>query len=566
MPIEYAGYVPSETRVNWEGLTDEFAKKTTDVIKARQGERQALDQIAIDNSKTISDQELGKTQTVNDFIVKSGFKSKDFIANANKELKAGRITPEQYRRTMNNISSNWGTLAGSAKTYDTRRQEILKRQQQDPEGNIAGSSYEIELQRINEEALDMQNNNLHIGTDGTMYLGKVDPKTGIIAGELNDVRSLNIPENIMANRVNVNKESNEGIEGWGDFARFTDLGGGADITVEGVYHNPDYKLARQYLVEKIASDSDPRRQLSVLADNGGLIPEYYFTDEEKKSKKQALIDQLAKTKSEAGLDPPTKAELDAIELNMVKQVRKPNGVIDPELTKEQQIEAKKIASNNIDVVVENKITGHGKEDRYHAPIKSNDDGSGSGIKGMPRTYADYQTIQRAIKTGDVSILNGASLGGITYKRNANGSLSSYRKKGTWVNGKVLTEDVPINNNITNGLDIANDIIKPYRGYSAHDRYELQKGWENEDNPESIVTSEERTQTHEDAHDWTPTQYAYVYKLMKANGVSKDKSGTILKLIDENPNMGHSELIKKYKSGKLKLRGNTGKKTDSLGIL
>ena len=397
----------------------------------------------------------------------------------------------------------------------------------------------------------MKNNDLHIGTDGTMYLGKVDPKTGEIIGQLNDVRSLNVPENIMANRVNVNKESNAGVEGWGDFARFTDLGGGADITVEGVYHNPDYKLARQYLVEKIAPDSDPRRQLSVLADNGGLVPEYYFTDKEKESKKQALINQLAKTKSEAGLDPPTRAELDAIELNMVKQVRGGNGIINPELTKEQQAEAKKLASNNIDVVVENKITGHGKEDRYHAPSSSGSGGDGGNIK-KELGYETYLSIKRAFDTSDGDILNALVPDGkFSFKWNKNTKLFDVSQEYSLNDrGDKVYSKRPVAS-VKNAVDLST-YIYPEKSEWGDQREQFRK-------QKDLAISENAVKYNTPGEEkfWTDKKLQVVSDGMKKYKVDTKHKEEIKALIKANPTKSAYAIIKNFKPGK---------KTDSLEIL
>ena len=86
MAIEYAGYVPTTKQVNWESLTDKFAEKVETSISARKEERKALDQIAFDNQNLINKQELGKTQALNEFVTKEGFKGKTFINDLNKDL------------------------------------------------------------------------------------------------------------------------------------------------------------------------------------------------------------------------------------------------------------------------------------------------------------------------------------------------------------------------------------------------------------------------------------------------------------------------------------------------
>jgi hypothetical protein len=48
----------------------------------------------------------------------------------NKQLKAGIIKPLEYRNKVNNLMSNWSTLAKTAKTFDQQMQETIKLQQE----------------------------------------------------------------------------------------------------------------------------------------------------------------------------------------------------------------------------------------------------------------------------------------------------------------------------------------------------------------------------------------------------------------------------------------------------
>ena len=564
MPIEYAGYIPSSTRVNWEGLTDKFAEKTTNVIKARQGERQALDQIAIDNEKMINEQELTKTQTVSDFLIKSGFTAKYFNSNQNKELKAGRITPEEYRRSMNNLTSNWGVLASSAKTYDTKRQEILARQEVNKEtGKIPASEFELELQRNYEEMLDMSNNKLHIANNGNVMLGKVDPKTGEIIGELQDVRSLNIPENILANRVDVNTSVKTFTDGWKANKIFKDLGHGGELTIEDIRQNaPEFDLAVNYLAKQISGT--PRQALSLLIDNGPVTSaNYFYKDEDRESLKAKAIAQLAKDKSEAGMSPPTQEELDAIDLSMIKLVKGADGVINPELTEKQNKAAIDRVRNEVEIQFPHKEDGKAKQDWYHAPATSNNDNDGweSGIKGMPRTYADYQMIDRAIATGNASVLNQNSIHGYIYRRNSNGSISVTVPKGAWFNGDLVTKDRDLGP-VVNGIDLANDMIKSFKGYSGRDRYELMKGWHNEDNPEAIVSNDDRTFVANASYNWLPEKgkttgpKTKLANAMVKNGISNTRWKEAVAIVEANPNTSFDVLMKRLKAGKTKQKSTS----------
>ena len=406
MAIEYAGYIPATNQVNWESLTDKFASKVETAITARKEERISLDKIAADNEKMIKEQQLGKTEALNEFITKEGFKGKNFINNLNKELKLGHITPQQYKVAMNNVTENWGVLASSAKTYDDRRQAIYDRQQQDKDGNIAGSKYEVELQKLNEEALDLANNSTQWTSNGNLYLGKTD-KEGKLVGELNDVRSLNKLENILVNRVNVNKNVTTFTNEWKANKKFQDIGKEGSRTTEDIRLKPEFKLATLYLAESIAPDSDPRRQISVLVDNGVIEdPEYYFKDGERQSKIDEKIAKLAEYKSATGLDPPTDDEIADIELSLVKLVKKPNGVTDPELTPKQQKAVKDRIISEVELQFASEETGKAQG----VPTVRSESSSPYTKTKNPETlgYQTYLNIKKAIDTSDAEKLNAMS--------------------------------------------------------------------------------------------------------------------------------------------------------------
>jgi Cu/Ag efflux protein CusF len=553
MPIEYAGYVPSETRVNWEGLTDEFAKKTTDVIKARQGERQALDQIAIENNKMINEQELGKTQTVNDFLVKSGFDVKYGINDLNKELKAGRITPEEYRRSMNNITSNWGIFANSAKTYDTKRQEILARQEVNKEtGKIPASQFELELQKNYEETLDMANNKLHLAKNGNMMLGKVDPKTGEIIGQLQDVRSLNIPENIMANRVDVNTSVKTFTDEWKANKVFKDLGRGGELTIEDIRLNaPEFDLAVTYLAKQISGT--PRQALSLLIDNGPVsYPNYFYKDEDRESIKAEAIAQLAKDKAKSGMPPPTKEELDGIDLSMIKLKKGADGVINPELTEKQNEAATNRVKNEVEMQFPTKEDGKAKQDWYHAPA-SRDGGDGDGSGSTKKLgYETYLSIKRAFDTSDGDILNALVPDGkFSFKWNNNTKLFDVSQEYSLNDrGDKVYSKRPVAS-VKNAVDLST-YIYPEKSEWGDQRQQFAKQKELAISENAVTYS-----TPGEEKFWTDKKLQVVSDGMKKYKVNAKYKEEIKALIKANPTKSAYGIIKDFKPGK---------KTDSLGIL
>ena len=54
MAIEYAGFVPTETRINWADLTEDLAGKVYQIGEKREKAKAELDQIAADNQAMLN--------------------------------------------------------------------------------------------------------------------------------------------------------------------------------------------------------------------------------------------------------------------------------------------------------------------------------------------------------------------------------------------------------------------------------------------------------------------------------------------------------------------------------
>ena len=547
MAIEYAGYVPTTKQVNWESLTDRFAEKVETSISARKEERISLDKIAADNEKMIKEQQLGKSEAFNEFVTREGFKGKNFINNLNKELKLGHITPQQYKVAMNNVTENWGVLANSAKTYDDRRQAIFARQQADKDGNIAGSSYEVELQKLNEEALDLPNNSTQWTGNGNLYLGKTD-KDGKLVGELNDIRSLNTPENIFVNRVDVNKNVTTFTNEWKANKSFQDVGKEGSRTIEDIRLKPEFKLATLYLAESIKSS--PTAALSILVDNGVIKdPEYYFKDEDRQSIIEAKTAKLAEFKSATGLDPPTKEEIADIELSLIKLVKKPNGVTDPELTANQGQAATDKIILEAEMQMASEETGKAQDvPAVRAPrTPSGDKGDEARANFGDQTYLQ---MKRSIDNSDHDQLNTLS-----YKQrysfewnNEKGVYDiyerySYNDQGEKVWGREF---------LANGKtveDLAPFVYPPTSkvGDPLEQVY-VQKQNAKKRGAVTFETPGEKKKVYP----WTPAKHTYVKKLMVTNKIDQTYKNIIEAAQEKYPNNSTQELIDDLiKQGRIK---------------
>lgn len=396
MAIEYAGFVPTQP-INWAELAGDLAGKVYQIGEERQKKREELDKIAADNQKLLNSWEPGKNQTLNQLVLRGADQGRTLIKQWNDQLKRGEISPTDYRNKMNNLSEYWGVLANSAKNYDARYLEIVKRQQ---EGTA--SDFEIEMYNMFGNMSNLSDMTTQFDNDGRVYMAKTDPKTGQIVGDIYDVRSMNIPDNIYANKVKVNEQVNNLIKDWEPKTIFKDLGRGGELNIESVKKQDQYKVMVERVVNTVAPDSNPRAQVSVLVDNG-VIPaaEYYRTKDEYDAKRNAAIQREVQIKQQAGLKDInlTKDELAEIELSLIQVTQDRGGLIIPVLNEQQRNAAKDRARGEIDIQLAEKITG--------SPQQRWTGGGGnvtSGTTPKPKQYNQYAEMADAWNSGNVQKL------------------------------------------------------------------------------------------------------------------------------------------------------------------
>jgi hypothetical protein len=395
MAIEYAGFVPTQA-INWADLTEDLAGKVYQVGEERQKKREELDKIAADNQAMLNAWQPGKNQTFNQAVLRGADQGRVLIKQWNDDLKAGLISPTDYKNKMNNMKEYWGILAQTAKTYDDRYLEIVKRQTPDENGKIQASSFEIDMFDDLAQMSDLSKSATQWDNDGRLYMANTDPNNGKIKGNIYDVRTVNLPDNIIANRVYVDESVNDIVKNWEPKTIFKDLGKGGELNIESVKQQDAYKIMVENVVNTVAPDNNPRAQISVLADNGVITPYYYKTDQEYKSKRQEELNKLKQLKIDAGVKDtePTKLELDEIELSLVRKVQDRNGLFMPVLTDEQKKKAKERVRSSVGIQLAEKISGSPQQKW-----------TGGGTPPKPVDYSQYERMADAWKNGNINVLS-----------------------------------------------------------------------------------------------------------------------------------------------------------------
>ena len=343
----YFGYVPPDTTLDWAKLTGGLVDTITGISEERKEERNALDQINIENQKIVSTVDRYADPTLDQFVLSASEQGRSVMKTWNTQLKNREIKPAEYRNRMNNLMTNWAALATSAKTLSARIQEALKRSELNEDGESVASGYELYKIKQLAEYGNLKNKKAFIDPQtGNIMSGILNEQTGLVdPSTLVTGAALNNPENLQANKVNVNKLVSNSVKNWGDF---TDKDG--TITTSGKSMNPFLAKAMSTLTASIMTT--PEAIASILDDNQAEYEiEYWTTQDERKSVINKMISEQNAARQKMGQDPMTEDESNKyIEDNswtMIQNSRDGNGVMRPLITKDQSDRAKEIIENNI---------------------------------------------------------------------------------------------------------------------------------------------------------------------------------------------------------------------------
>jgi hypothetical protein len=132
--MEYAGY-QQRTPIDWQKIFQDAASKVTGVMEERQKEREALDDEMANAVNSTYDYTATKSPTFNDFILTSADSTRNYIMEQNRLLKAGQITPSEYKRRVSNSKDSWSRFSDVTKSFDKNIAEMMDR---DAKGESSG--------------------------------------------------------------------------------------------------------------------------------------------------------------------------------------------------------------------------------------------------------------------------------------------------------------------------------------------------------------------------------------------------------------------------------------------
>lgn len=351
----YFGYVPPDNTLDWAKLTGGLVDTITGISEERAKQKEELDKINVDNQRIVSTVDSYSDQTLNGFVGSAAVEARSIIGEWSRQLKNREITAAEYKSRNNNLMTNWSAVGTTAKTFNAKIQEALKRQEPDENGNVVASGEELYKIGKLAEFGDLKNKKVFIDPQtGNLMTGVLDPATGQVdPTTLVTGVAMNNVENIQTNKVDLNKIIANNVKNWGDFTKEEGL-----TTTSGKGLNPQLAKAKASLIGVIMNN--PSSTASVLDDNTSYDIGYYSGN----SERNALINNMLKLENEArrdmDQDPMTDEEsqkyVDENSWMMIQMARDGNGIMRPVLTPEQTEKARQEIMNQIDYQLGQKIT------------------------------------------------------------------------------------------------------------------------------------------------------------------------------------------------------------------
>jgi hypothetical protein len=196
---EFAGYIAT-TPVNWGKVAQEASRGIFDVLEERQEERKKLDDLSANAQRELVNFERDKSASINNRIMAGAQTGRSYIQAQNDLLKSGRITPEEYKRNVQNIQVGFKTYDTFLKGVGEDNREHLKRLDE----GIA-SQQEMYQYKQRTALLSQPGSTIQISPSGGFYIKPVDGEPVYIESQLN-------PENRFVSKVQLDKDASNFVK------------------------------------------------------------------------------------------------------------------------------------------------------------------------------------------------------------------------------------------------------------------------------------------------------------------------------------------------------------------
>jgi hypothetical protein len=372
---EYLGYTSRGEGVDFAGEARKLADQITGIEQRRTLEKEELDAM---NNLDMQLFQSGNNQTMNDFALNGADVIRGNMHTWNKQLKAGMLSPKEYKAKITNARADWGSLAEIAKTYDQRFMKQMERQRPDENGKIAASGLETYMLEHFADLADLESKSVYVDPNtGRVLLSNTDEQ-GLFTGQPFDMNHINNPGNVIDARLDVADTVSSTVKNWEAFEAFELGARGVTNKYKDVRLNNEYDKASNQLAISIIKQ--PNAVASIINDNGvsgsfsfsdeaegvgksyDIYSDFYMTDEDKYMAMGKQLDNLRKLMEISGDKLTAEQEdkfLSEVEKYMIKVSKDPNGTATAQPTKDQEQLAIDRIKSEIEITLGHEESGTG---------------------------------------------------------------------------------------------------------------------------------------------------------------------------------------------------------------
>ncbi len=188
-----------ENDVNWANVGKGFSDMLLAERDERKAKKESLDDAMQKTQEGLrKNAPLGYNTDFNDRMISLAANSNAFVLAANKDLKAGRITPEEYMRKLHRVNSSADTTFALANNYNAIYEDKLKRMDDKDSGNVEQAAFEAMSKLV-----DFNKHDFMIDENGTIVAAPlITDENGITRLDTDNARSVQAIFNLAQNTVN----------------------------------------------------------------------------------------------------------------------------------------------------------------------------------------------------------------------------------------------------------------------------------------------------------------------------------------------------------------------------
>lgn len=244
-----------------------IAKDLSDTLaankKEKQEKRQELEDATRETINKLGQYQEGRNQTANNIFYDFADNSKKALFELNKQLKAGGLTYNEYKKAYQNLQDGTAEIKTNLATWNQKYAELEERQRSKNGKLPEGSEIELFMAQQYGGLLDLQKSMFY--TDPVslrVYHGQKGEDGQLIQGSIRDVLTINNKQNSRFDRVDIQGS----LDGYTDkIAKYELISTATGYILKDASLRPDFKKFRNDVVTAILGNN--RSMASILADN-----------------------------------------------------------------------------------------------------------------------------------------------------------------------------------------------------------------------------------------------------------------------------------------------------------